>query len=416
MGGKCISRRQAGSLETLTFEQLKRVSEKSLVALFTETTANELSKQYWSHCRLLPDCTVSYNSFGGDAKAKSLVKQHLLEHISQLSQNPDSANMTFEPVAVRKRRESETRKYRKQKPKSPRAKVKLEEEDHGCEIIEDDIDMDITCHDHSYTVVSNSVRSIPDVQQTVEIYDTEAPQDGPEVTVDSMDSNPIQYLTVEQQDNTNVVHVVVEQEQTKREIYPPMPKYEVGRSRTIVEIDDEDIDNLDDVMEGSEEWIRRMALRCMRDLRNKKDTDFVCRICKPEKRFTASATLLYHYRSHAKIKPFICLICNSAFTRQHSLNYHMLIHNNQSRFTCQECGRKFRHPSHFREHKRRHTGETPFECEDCGSKFKTRNTFKRHLKTRHSKILTPHGVIGSTNEVENYEVEEGLAVLTTSNC
>ncbi|XP_029658043.1 uncharacterized protein LOC115232346 isoform X1 [Octopus sinensis] len=139
---------------------------------------------------------------------------------------------------------------------------------------------------------------------------------------------------------------------------------------------------------------RKTALRCIRELKGRKKDDKIalaCQICL-DKTFTASATLMYHYRSHAGIKPFVCLLCSTTFTRQHSLNYHMLIHNNQSRFTCKDCGRKFRHPSHFKEHLRRHTGETPFECKDCPQKFKTRNTYKRHLKTRHGKLLTAAGI------------------------
>lgn len=95
--------------------------------------------------------------------------------------------------------------------------------------------------------------------------------------------------------------------------------------------------------------MQKLALKCIRELRcrKKEETSLVCKICK-NKAFTATATLMYHYRSHAGIKPFVCLICNTTFTRQHSLNYHMLIHNNQSRFTCKDCGRKFRHPSHFK--------------------------------------------------------------------
>lgn len=123
----------------------------------------------------------------------------------------------------------------------------------------------------------------------------------------------------------------------------------------------------------------------------------ICQICR-DKTFTAQATLIHHYRSHAGIKPYICEICSAKFTRQHSLNYHMLIHENRSRFTCGFCGRTFRHPSHYKEHLRRHTGETPFHCTDCNMHFKTRNTFKRHLKTRHGKLLTVGGIEDLNNE------------------
>ncbi|XP_041351883.1 zinc finger and BTB domain-containing protein 18-like [Gigantopelta aegis] len=197
--------------------------------------------------------------------------------------------------------------------------------------------------------------------------------------------------------------------------YPPMPKSQVAKTGRI-SIPEEsasfsegeedvsprkrkkqlpvpDISNLSTEM-AIVECERKIALKCIRELKGRKKDDklpLMCKICLG-KTFTASATLMYHYRSHAGIKPFVCLICNTTFTRQHSLNYHMLIHNNQSRFTCKDCGRKFRHPSHFKEHLRRHTGETPFECMDCPLKFKTRNTYKRHLKTRHGKLLTANGI------------------------
>ncbi|XP_013379037.1 uncharacterized protein LOC106163026 [Lingula anatina] len=194
---------------------------------------------------------------------------------------------------------------------------------------------------------------------------------------------------------------------TGQKPYPPMPKSLIAKKgkmpvpeEVLSSTDEEEINvttlkkKKKKLVEGSAEWERKMALKYIRELKNKKGTEkgiLVCRLCK-DKTFTATATLMYHYRSHAGIKPFVCLICNTTFTRQHSLNYHMLIHNNQSRFTCIDCGRKFRHPSHFKEHLRRHTGETPFECTDCAMKFKTRNTYKRHLKTRHGKLLTASGI------------------------
>nr|XP_015910348.2 uncharacterized protein LOC107441553 [Parasteatoda tepidariorum] len=141
---------------------------------------------------------------------------------------------------------------------------------------------------------------------------------------------------------------------------------------------------------------REKALRCISKLKAKKKKQYQgpleCQICK-HKKFTALATLIHHYRSHAGIKPYSCKLCEGTFTRKHSLNYHMLIHKNISRFTCPSCFRAFRHPSHYKEHLRRHTGETPFICPTCLLKFKTRNTFKRHLKIQHRKLLTAHGIL-----------------------
>ncbi|XP_054153298.1 zinc finger protein 615-like [Oppia nitens] len=155
-------------------------------------------------------------------------------------------------------------------------------------------------------------------------------------------------------------------------------------------------DNVVDALNTNALQLKRLALQYINDIRvkNRGQTDkspFRCKIC-IDKTFTSPTTLIYHYRSHAGVKPFQCSLCKSTFTRQHSLNYHMLIHLNKSRFVCEECGRNFRHPSHFKEHMRRHTGETPYECNDCFIKFKTRNTYKRHLQTKHSKMLTSKGI------------------------
>lgn len=124
--------------------------------------------------------------------------------------------------------------------------------------------------------------------------------------------------------------------------------------------------------------VRALALDYIDDIRKKsssaakpvlavngdKSLIYQCKIC-PDKQFTSTNGLIFHYKKHAGLKPYVCELCSATFTRQHSLNYHMLIHLNKSRFVCQECGRHFRHPSHFKEHMRRHTGETPFQCADC---------------------------------------------------
>lgn len=147
---------------------------------------------------------------------------------------------------------------------------------------------------------------------------------------------------------------------------------------------------------------KELALKHIAQLNSKRKKTYQgplqCQLCLDGRQFTAVASLMHHYRSHAGIKLFVCNICNDTFTRQHSLNYHMMIHQNQSRFCCEFCQRNFRHPSHFKEHLRRHTGETPFQCSFCNMLFKTRNTFKRHLRMQHKKILTAHGIEDDKSE------------------
>jgi len=218
---------------------------------------------------------------------------------------------------------------------------------------------------------------------------------------------------------TTSTSVPVDQQQ--RPSYPPMPRNTAGTAKLYISEEwvpttAEEEDNIDfepqpcdmranpaDSKAAKEEWVKQTALKHIRYLRGRKKKDnytLTRRICNDGKIFTAAATLLYHYRSHAGIKAFVCQICNTSFTRQHSLNYHMLIHNGQNRFTCDVCSRQFRHPQHYKEHLRRHTGETPFSCPDCAESFKTRNTFKRHLKLRHLKMLTAENAIRDMTDDE----------------
>jgi len=87
-------------------------------------------------------------------------------------------------------------------------------------------------------------------------------------------------------------------------------------------------------------WWQRLAMKYIRELRTKKreDVPLICKICRT-KVFTATATLLYHYRSHAGRTPTdcsvlvfwnrdiwvdlcaVCILCrNSSFTEFISLN------------------------------------------------------------------------------------------------
>lgn len=118
------------------------------------------------------------------------------------------------------------------------------------------------------------------------------------------------------------------------------------------------LDYIDDIRKKSSSAARSIIVN------GDKSVIYQCKIC-PDKQFTSTNGLIFHYKKHAGLKPYVCDLCSATFTRQHSLNYHMLIHLNKSRFICSECSRHFRHPSHFKEHMRRHTGETPFQCSDC---------------------------------------------------
>ncbi|RWS31364.1 uncharacterized protein B4U80_01379 [Leptotrombidium deliense] len=71
-----------------TLDQIRSLSDKNLVEIFSEFTADELRRCYRYRCCLLPDvCKVSFESFASEEKARHLIKTHLLNHISKVDQS-----------------------------------------------------------------------------------------------------------------------------------------------------------------------------------------------------------------------------------------------------------------------------------------------------------------------------------------
>ncbi len=87
------------SLDLLSLEQIRMLSDKALVTMFAELTSNEMSRNYTYTCFLVPDsCTQSYSSFGNEMRAKMQMKSHLLKHVGDLLQKQnsgDSCKLTF---------------------------------------------------------------------------------------------------------------------------------------------------------------------------------------------------------------------------------------------------------------------------------------------------------------------------------
>ena len=134
---------------------------------------------------------------------------------------------------------------------------------------------------------------------------------------------------------------------------------------------------------------KQLAEKAIEDLeaRGASTDDLTCRLCNPEKTFTAFGGLLCHYKSHAGHRPFKCDKCQATFTRQHSLYYHIMTHDKTMRFTCPQpnCDRKFIHPSHFKEHVAKHGDVAKFDCQFCDSFFLSPKEYQMHIKSEHKK-------------------------------
>ncbi|XP_064487766.1 gastrula zinc finger protein xFG20-1-like isoform X2 [Ornithodoros turicata] len=446
-------RKASMQADILTLDQIRALSDRMLLDMFSELTSNEIKRIFSYRCYLMPEtCTETFSSFGNENRARLQMKSHLLTHIAKLLRETagmdQKSKFTAEPIQARRRRLMELdgggrRKRRGQAKKVAPVKPERHEKrkikvrtapppqrdttSNGTHkdlhhrtsqrqvaqpaseekpIVEDG-PRQLVLQDHSYA--GNGRKAcLPE--------DDESDSDMEELCGDEVESRThlpphmviatpaFPYVYVPLLPNTSSILEVAEQEdessvksedesesEPEAALEAPRPQ-EMRSPRKFA----------DRRAPDSADYERRLALKHIRALRSKRKDErgpLVCKICKT-KMFTAQATLMYHYRSHAGIKPFNCKICEATFTRQHSLNYHMLIHNNKSRFACDDCGRNFRHPSHFKEHLRRHTGETPYECADCKQRFKTRNTYKRHLKTRHNKILTAQGIVSLGDNAE----------------
>ena len=85
------ARRGVNSLEMLTLEQIRMLSDSALINMFADSTSDELRRQFTYTCFLMPEhCQESFSSFGNESRARQRVKAHLLAHIGELLQDSNS--------------------------------------------------------------------------------------------------------------------------------------------------------------------------------------------------------------------------------------------------------------------------------------------------------------------------------------
>uniref|UniRef100_A0A8C5Q1S4 C2H2-type domain-containing protein n=1 Tax=Leptobrachium leishanense TaxID=445787 RepID=A0A8C5Q1S4_9ANUR len=110
--------------------------------------------------------------------------------------------------------------------------------------------------------------------------------------------------------------------------------------------------------------------RTSEHLRHQEDTEeqpFPCSEC--EERFTVSAALDKHQRSHNREDLLKCTECRKCFTQSSDLARHKTIHTAEKPYNCMECGKRFSSNFKLIIHQRTHTGEKPFRCTECGRCF-----------------------------------------------
>lgn len=71
------------------------LSDKLLLNMFAELTADEIRRNYAYVCYLIPEkCQQKFTSFGNETKARLQMKTHLLGHIAELLAESNSESVS----------------------------------------------------------------------------------------------------------------------------------------------------------------------------------------------------------------------------------------------------------------------------------------------------------------------------------
>ena len=58
--------------------------------------------------------------------------------------------------------------------------------------------------------------------------------------------------------------------------------------------------------------------------------------------------------------PYLCEVCNKAFSKKYQLTTHQRIHSGERHYVCDVCNKTYSEKSKLIRHKRTHTGERPY--------------------------------------------------------
>lgn len=302
-----------------SLKQIRKLSEKKLLSTFAEYKKDLKRKYFCYKCQLLPhECQLKFECLNveNDLNIRNDMVNHLLEHVCNLESSMPNIKI------------ASSKKVKPRKMKLPKAELKTESEK-------------LNYFDHAYVqrpvvVESSNPAAVWSSASKNQFFSDNNKQFEPQLLSEQSVDNLVEVRT----STTAPIHPSAETQQQAQNM------------RELA------LDYIDDIRKKSSSAAKSIIVN------GDKSVIYQCKIC-PDKQFTSTNGLIFHYKKHAGLKPYVCELCSATFTRQHSLNYHMLIHLNKSRFVCSECSRHFRHPSHFKEHMRRHTGETPFQCGDC---------------------------------------------------
>lgn len=139
---------------------------------------------------------------------------------------------------------------------------------------------------------------------------------------------------------------------------------------------------------------------------------FICDIC--DTRFSTPQTLFEHRKSHGRIKPHVCKICNTSYASRYHWNRHLKLHvkptqayskkesgptpdDNQNQ--CTICHKSFTNITNLRRH---HTichivNIKAIYCNICGKTYKNEHSYNEHMGFKHKILLQNNVKTGTGN-------------------
>lgn len=96
--------------------------------------------------------------------------------------------------------------------------------------------------------------------------------------------------------------------------------------------------------------------------------------------------LRVHMRTHTKVKPYTCTVCNSSYSHSSYLNIHMRSHTGETPYICDICGRSFRSQGKLTHHSKRHSNVKQHPCDQCDRAYHERFELQKHIDIVHKGI------------------------------
>ncbi|KAI8421217.1 hypothetical protein MSG28_008280 [Choristoneura fumiferana] len=112
---------------------------------------------------------------------------------------------------------------------------------------------------------------------------------------------------------------------------------------------------------------------------------YKCNLCKGA--FIRQTEYISHMNAHKSVRPYTCNYCGCQFVRKYNCQRHVREHEMAKKYVCKvpECGKSFHRSYYLSEHMKVHSGARPFSCNICGKMSSNKSNHNKHVKIHHAR-------------------------------